>query len=226
MSRIRNFLALVVGLVLVVGCAQQREIPYDRQTAQVRTIGLLTPAVPEETTLFLNNSPGAMFGIIGALVDAGIQTGRQDTFNEHLRQQNYSAASIFTKALIEQLRKDGYAVREIAIGRTPHQPVRTLPAVDPADPVDAYLDVAITGQGYVANGMATPYRPVVSGRARLVQAGTNAVLMDVPVSAQPEALRAAEYPDYATLIAQVPAAARGLEVVLSDAGRSVAREMQ
>jgi hypothetical protein len=185
----RLFIASLIGVAALslVGCAAAPEIPYDRGAAgEVKSIGIITPAFPDGPTVWLASSVGQSFGLVGALVDAGMQSSREATFKSLLDEQKFSARDCFLEKLTAGLREAGYTVAIIPIQRqgsdfATHYPTEAEPKVD------AYLDVVANSYGYAAAGIrsSTPYRPWFVVRARLVSAKDSSVLMQDAVMYNP-----------------------------------------
>jgi hypothetical protein len=182
MPRIRVLAALAGLGALLSACASQPSVPFDRSTAKVQTIGIVTPTFPDGPTVALASSVGRSFGLIGALVDAGMQANRESTFKDILAQQSFSAKERFLAKLTDDLRANGYNVEMVALPREGRDFAKSYP-VGGGPKVDAYLDLVTTTYGYVAAGIgsSTPYRPLFAVRARLVSAngvaGAPGVLM-------------------------------------------------
>jgi hypothetical protein len=179
MSRLLSCLALFAGLTFLAGCAGAPAIPYDRSTAgDIKTIGVLTPRFPDGPSVVLASSVGQSFGIIGALVDAGIRRSHQDSLSSLLAGQRFSVVDTFQPSLVAALEARGYKVEIIPVARDKQD---FLPDYRVATniQVDAYLDIVAVGYGYVAAGVrdSTPYRPIVGVNCKLVRAADGAVLM-------------------------------------------------
>jgi hypothetical protein len=167
---------LALGLVLS-GCATLPEIPYDRQTAgEIKTIGVLTPRFPDDAHVVLATTVGQSFGLIGALVDAGMQAERDNAFEAMLKPAHFSAHDEFMARLTHGLEAEGYTLSTVDVPRPKTDFLKPYPT---GHAVDAYLDVVVLGYGYIAAGIgdATPYRPYFSLKVRLVRASDSAVLM-------------------------------------------------
>lgn len=174
---------LALGLVLA-GCASLQEIPYDRQAAgQIKTIGIITPHFPEDAQVVLATTVGQSLGLIGALVDAGMQAARDSDFNKIVAGANYSAKTEFLRRLSQGLEGQGYTLVTVDAARPKMDFLKTYPAAA----VDAYLDIVVSGYGYIAAGIGsdTPYRPYFMLKTRLVRATDSAVLMQDTVIYNP-----------------------------------------
>lgn len=235
MCGFRHAIAVIVVALLLVGCAAAPEIPLDHASAgNVKTIGVVTPSFPDKPVVVLASSVGQSFGLIGALVDAGMRANRESKFNELLKQQNFLAQEVFLQNLTARLEATGYTVTMIPLKREKAEFETHYPS-DDGTKVDAYLDLVAIGYGYVAAGIgsSTPYRPVFIVRARLVRAKDSSVLMqDVvaynPVNAGPN-VRAITIPpdpaysftDFDTLVADPTKAAKGLQSAIEQSTQTV-----
>jgi hypothetical protein len=185
MARWFRWLVLMALLGLAV-CATRPAVPFDRSTANIKTIGILTPAFPAGPKVVLASTVGQSFGLIGALIDAGMQANRDATFTSMLASQRFSAPDAFSAALAQAVKSEGYAVEMIPVTRDTDD-LLTDYHVATNIKVDAYLDVAVAVYGYVAAGIgdAHPYRPVLGLYCRLVRAADGTVLMQDTVAYNP-----------------------------------------
>jgi hypothetical protein len=177
--------ALVAVGLLLSACAGLQEIPYDRMSlGQVKTIGIITPSAPKEASVILATSVGQSFGLVGALVDAGLQANRETHFKAIVAKEQFSAQDVFLVRLKEQLEMRGYMVSDVSAARPSSKFLDKYPD-NPG--VDAYLDVVVSNYGYVSAGIgsSTPYRPHFLLQVRLVQAKTSQVLMQDTVFYNP-----------------------------------------
>ena len=168
----------VIGALFVLSaCATTPEIPFVQTADNIHTIGLTTPGFPDGASVVLASDMGQSFGLIGALVDASMQSNRDSTFKDIVTKQNFVASDQFSQDLTAALTKDGYAVVPIAVARKDSGLLKELPAAP--QPVDAYLDVAVMNYGYVAAGIGdnTPYRPFLMLQCKLIRASDKTVLM-------------------------------------------------
>lgn len=179
-----RFAALAALLVLVVGCAPPK-VPYDRND-NIKTIGVVTPRFPDGPTVFLASTVGRSFGLIGALIDAGMQADRETKFKAVLQEHNFSAHDVFMQSLKSELEARGYAVTTVEMQRDTADFATKYPRENEPK-VDAYLDLVTVNYGYVAAGIAdgTPYRPAFAIKVRLVSAKDTALLMQDSVVYNP-----------------------------------------
>lgn len=181
-------LTLLCAFLLVAGCATKPAVPFDRSTASsIKVIGLLTPDLPSEPSAVLASSVGQSFGLIGALVDAGMKDNRDGSLRDILSAQQFAAEKALTDDLTASLKARGYEVKLIPVARSDRgKLLKTYPAAS-ENQVDAYLDVVSINYGYVAAGITgdTPYRPFLYTDCKLVKAADGAVLMEDSVNYNP-----------------------------------------
>ncbi len=169
-------LTAILAVSSLVACAAVPEIPYDRtEAAQINTIGIVTPQVPDGPSVVLASTIGQSFGLIGAVIDASMKANRDSQFKALLAARNFSVQDTLLKALGDGLQAQGYRILTVS---AIHDRADFLAHYPPA-PVDAYLDVVVLGYGYIAAGITSslPYRPFFVARARLVRARDSSVLM-------------------------------------------------
>jgi hypothetical protein len=235
MMRLFRAAAAVVAMAIwLAGCATPG-IPFDRASAGgIKTVGIVTPSFPDDAEVVLASTVGQSFGLIGGLIDAGMQANRDSKFNAALRVRNFAARDAFVAALTEKLRAEGYEVVAVPASRDKKDFLANYPTG--AEPrVDAYLDAVASGYGYVAAGIrsSTPYRPTLVVRARLVSAKNAAVLMQDVVAYNPVAPTgpskavtiapdpAYQFVDFDALMSDADRAALGLKSAVEQSAQSV-----
>lgn len=171
--------ALIAACLILAGCASQPVIPFDKASAgEIKTVGIITPYMGERPSVWLASSPGQSFGLIGALVDAGLQSSRESDFWKEIDGDNHPPRAEFDLNLKEALEAAGYAVKPVYVKDRSSSFLKAYPA---GEGVDAFIDVTFLGMGYgyVAAGIgdSTPYRPFGYVNVRMVRASDNAVLM-------------------------------------------------
>lgn len=225
-------LAAVASLSLAACVSAPPEIPFERQ-ASLKTIGVIAPVVPKDVTVYLASSPGQSFGIVGALIDAGIQSKRESKFSAVLSSHNFSAEETFLGTLKSELTNRGYTVASVEGKREkPGEFFKTYPKASDTQ-VDAYLDVLVSNYGYFAAGVTseTPYRPHVALKVRLVRASDQSILMqdsivysamgggDGVITISPDP--AYSYPDSDQLESDGDNSVKGLQIALAKSAESV-----
>jgi hypothetical protein len=232
-------LAVVAALTLLVAACAPPKVPYDR-TDGIKTIGLVTPRFPDGPVVFLASSVGQSFGLIGALIDAGMQADREAKFKAVIDEQKFSTADVFIQALTAELQARGYTVVVIPMKRDGTEFLAKYP-VDSEPKVDAYLDLVAHNYGYVAAGIggAAPYRPIFALKTRLVSAKNAALLMQDsvvynpvrPSSGSAEYVTIAPDPNYGfanfeALLADPNKAVKGLQIATEQSAQTVGKLLQ
>jgi hypothetical protein len=183
-NRLRHAAVCVAVVLMLAGCAGKPEIPYDHSAeAGVKTIGLVTP-YSRGPTIVLASTVGQSFGLIGALIDAGMTEHRNTEFTGLMESPNFEAADYFVVCLTADLTAEGYNVVLLPMSRSDDKFLASYPGA--SQTINAYLDVR-TQFGYIAAGLgnSNPYRPAFWARARLVDAQSSAVLMEDTVMYNP-----------------------------------------
>lgn len=228
---------LVVGLfVFLAGCATYKSVPFEQSPAHpIETIGLLSPSLPNEPTAFLATTVGQSFGIIGAIVDAGMASSRASSLNSVLTSNKFYIRQEVEGSLTSALEEQGYEVVLVNATRSSKQDfVEAYPTTE--QPVDAYLDVIVPLYGYASAGIggSTPWRPFAHMKTRLVRAGDKTVLMrediaynrltdrnddTVTISADPSF----QYSNFSGLESNSEKSAEGVRVAIAEASKTVGK---
>lgn len=229
--RLRHAAVFIVTALVLAGCAGAPEIPYDHSAeAGVKSIGVLKP-YSRGPTIVLASTVGQSFGLIGALIDAGMTEHRNTEFTGLMQSQNFDADAYFVSCLTKDLEARGYKVVVIPTARPDDKFLATYPASD--SKVDAYLDARMQF-GYIAAGLgnSNPYRPAFWTRARLIDAQSSSVLMEDtvmynPLGAPKNIVTIAPDPtqqfvDFDTMMANPPAAITGLETAEAKSAAALA----
>lgn len=211
---------------ILAGCAGNPEVPYDHSSnSSVKTVAVLTPSFPSGPAVVLASSVGQSFGLIGALVDSGMENSRENKFNGLLASQSFSLPDTFMQDVGQALQAQGYQMTAQPVTRAKADFLEQYPAVAEAKG-DVYLDMVVVSYGYIAAGIgsSTPYRPSFSVRCKLVRARDNVVLMQDtivynpigPTSNMVTIAPDADYvfKDFDSLMADPPKAVQGLQVAV------------
>jgi hypothetical protein len=236
MKRIYAAFVLLIAVALLNGCATKPEIPFDKGANNIKTIGILTPYEPDHGSVVLASSVGQSFGIVGALIDTGMRMSRESKFNTLLGQESFIYQDELLKSLSAKLTAGGYVVSMVAVPRSGADYLKTYPKGG-ENKVDAYLDVVVTGYGYVAAGIgsSTPYRPIDGIKVRLVRALDSKVLMEDTVVFNPVGPAVASnivtvppnpeytFEDFDALTADPVAMTKGLKDAIDQSADAVAK---
>jgi hypothetical protein len=223
MRRVHWAMAALVAVVLSA-CQTMEQVPYDRASAgNIKTINIVTPKAPDRPAVVLAATVGQSFGLIGALIDAGMQSNREGDFEAAMKTQNFVGNDAFMRHLDGALTSGGYTPAHYSVKREKQGFLKAYPKGTDVQG-DAHLDIVMY-YGYIASGMATPYRPFVSVNAKLVRASDNALLMQKsvfynPLNGAPENTvtiapdPAYEFADFDALTADPAKAAKGLDTAI------------
>lgn len=209
----------ILAILSVAACATPYvATPYDRATANVQQIALVDDSAPDGAIAYEVASMGSNFGLIGALVDAGIQAERRAALNKALGTVSFDAESRLEARLNERLRADGYQVATMTNpARTKREFLVSYPTATGEH--DAYLDVVVIDYGYLSAGAFQPFRPYATATVRLVSAeDPTRILMDNRIAYN--AMGAAE--GIITLTPNPQFAFKNREELLADPARTAA----
>ena len=172
-------IAIILSALALSSCATPYvATPYDRQALSVRTIAVIDDSAGDEAIAYEVASMGSNFGLIGVLVDAGIQAERRGAVNRALEQANFDGENAFERRLVSSLSTAGY---QVALRDGPARAKREflVSYPTPEGNEDAYLDVIIGHYGYLSAGAFQPFRPSVVAQVWLVSAADpSKILMD------------------------------------------------
>ena len=225
---------LVAAMAMTVAACASPYVatPYDRSTASVQSISLIDDSVPDKAVAYEVASVGGNFGLIGALVDAGIQAERQGAVNEALAGLGFDAEAALEARLIAALGEQGYTAATLdGVERAKRDFLETYP--DAQAGVDGYLDIAITQYGYMSSGAGQPFRPTVWAKVKLVKVSDGSVLMENiilynPLNGADGVVTLPPNPDYAfknrsELLENPDRLAAGIEDALNQVADTAAR---
>lgn len=172
----RVIAAAAICFALAACATPYTPTPFDRDAATVESIAVIGDTLPEKATVTQVASAGSSFGLIGALIDAGVDANREGRFKEMLAEHGFDPKPDFEASLTAALADKGYAVE-------------ILPAAKRARPeflagyggfeteADAFLDIATEVYGYLSAGAGQPWRPTFICEVRLVSAADGSTLM-------------------------------------------------
>ena len=141
-----------------------------------RKIAIVDDTLPEEAVAHEAASTMGNFGLIGGLIDAGVQASRRDRVNEALDSVNHTPEANFESYLVSSLAQSGIAAVMLA---GPDREKRELLSDYPGAPqgTQALVDFNVTAYGYVNAGNQN-WRPTVSADVKMVDALTGKTLME------------------------------------------------
>jgi len=206
--------------------------PYDRGTAAVEQIAMIDDSAPPEPIAYEVASTGANFGLIGALVDAGIQESRQNAVNNAMKGAGFDAEATFEARMAAALDTHGYQVAVLP-GSDRAKRVFLETYAGAPDGTDAYLDIVLLHYGYLSAGAGQPFRPTAEATVRLVSVADGRTLMENRIAynvmyAQEGVITLSPNPEYAfrnrdEMLADPRRLAAGVEDALNQVAETAAK---
>tara|TARA_R110000787_G_scaffold187747_1_gene299647 strand:+ start:246 stop:947 length:702 start_codon:yes stop_codon:yes gene_type:complete len=229
---LKRVLVAAMAMTLAACASPYVATPYDRSASAIQSIGLIDDSVPEKAIAYEVASVGSNFGLIGALVDAGIQAERQGAVNEALSGLGFDAESKLEARVIAALAQHGYTAASLEGADRPKRDFLETYPTAPAG-VDGYLDIAIIQYGYMSSGAGQPFRPSVGAKVKLVKVSDGSTLMENiilynPLNAVEGVVTLPPNPDYefknrAALLEDPDRLAAGIEDALNQVADTAAR---
>lgn len=170
-------LVAAVALLSLSGCASTYVgKPYTKTAAPLTTVALADDTLPEEVIAYQVASTMSNFGLLGALIDAGVQASRKSRVNDALDSINYAPELAFEAYIGETLRRQGVTA-SVVEGPNREKREFLVDYPDARNDVQAYFDLVVTNYGYVQAG-GNLWRPAVLADVRLVDKVSGKVLME------------------------------------------------
>ena len=224
-----------LGLLSLGACASPYVgTPYTAPAVQVTSVAIVDDTLADDAVAYEAASTMGNFGLIGGLIDAGVQASRKDRVNDALESVNHTPEANFEAFLIEALAE---ANIEAAMLEGPDREKRKFLESYPTAPagVQALIDFNVTTYGYVNAGNQM-WRPTVAADVKMIDAGTGKTLMENrivynAVDAQAGVVTIAPNPDYVfqnreDMISQPERLAEGIDVALKEVANTAVRLMR
>ncbi|MFM0721236.1 hypothetical protein PQQ53_15955 [Paraburkholderia strydomiana] len=161
---------IIVATTLITGCTSLPKTDLASSNREkLHSIGVLDVTEPHgESVVNLGGAAGA-FGLIGGLVQAGINSNHTSTYTQHVASEKIAFAPVVNDGLTTRLSSNGY---EIVALHDQHVKLSSDGKSDDFSGVttntDAILSVWITSFGYVSPPESSDFIPLVVVRARLL----------------------------------------------------------
>lgn len=163
--------------LLLSACASFPQQAYNRPAnTAVKRIAIVTPAISSKSSAWLAVHPGASFGLVGGLVAAADISSKSNRLTEVVQAEKFDQTQFFIEALQKELQTKGYETVVVAVDRDREkfEFLETYPAIAGSQ---AVLDMYSGSYGYMAAGVATPYRPTLWLASRLVSASDSTAVL-------------------------------------------------
>lgn len=174
-NRYFGLVMAAIAALALSGCVSLPEQQaFNREAhADIKTIKVLQ-ANPVDVHVFMLNNPGYSFGLIGGLVAAADQAGKESSYRAIMAKAGFDPTAYFKDQLTARMADRGYTLQwsqpafaEARVDRGAYGLRKAYPA---ATDVDAQLDVNLVVVAYAAAGAgaSSPYRPTITAGVRLV----------------------------------------------------------
>ena len=173
----RNLLAICAMASLSACASNYVAKPYVAGAQPIGKIAVMDDSMPEKMSAVETASVGSNFGLIGALIDAGVTASRQDALSDALATVSFDAEDRLEKRVVEALAAQGM---EATLVKGPLRQKRVFLNDYPAAPdgTRAYLDLVLTNYGYTSAGSGQPWRPTAYAMVKLVSASNKKTLLE------------------------------------------------
>ena len=168
----------LAATVLLGACAPTYvATPYAAGSQRIERVAIADDSVPSGLSAVEVASMGSNFGLIGALVDAGVRDSREDALEAALATISFDAEDALERYMVEALARQGI---QASLLNGPQRERRVFLADYPGAPagVQAYFDLVLSHYGYVSAGHGQPWRPTADAMVRLVSAADGRVLLE------------------------------------------------
>ena len=209
-------------------------IPYTAPAAPVTSVGIVDDTLPDSAVAYEAASTMSNFGLIGGLIDAGVQASRRDRVNDALDSVNHTPEANFESYLVAALADSG--VTAVMVDG-PDRDKREFLADYPAAPAgaQALVDFNVKTYGYVNAGNQM-WRPTVAADVRMIDAATGKPIMENrivynAVDAQAGVVTISPNPNYVfqnreDMITQPERLAEGIDDALKQVAETAVRLMK
>ena len=171
------FAAAVLAASLSACTATYVAKPYVAGPQQITRVAITDDALPEGISAVEVASVASNFGLIGALIGAGVENSREDAIEAALKTVSFDGEADLERMLTEALSANGVEAHVAkSAPRTERKFLVNYPSA--AGPVEAYLDVVATSYGYTSAGHGQPWRPTADVMVRLVSVPGHKTLLE------------------------------------------------
>lgn len=172
-----NKLCVVLICCLLSGCAGVQFVQFDRTKSAPRSIALVSVVQPKKISVVNMGGAAGAFGLVGGLVQAGINEDNSNTYTDMAKKNNVSFSEMVTSSLSKQLEAKGYAVilaNDVTVPLTVDEKDFDYSSITVK--TDAILHVWYTVNGYISPPNSTSYQPWIVINARFIDGKSKAKL--------------------------------------------------
>jgi hypothetical protein len=164
--------AAILATMALAGCVSVPKTAFDKSAnAHVRKVAVLRIAEPRETVVMNIGGAAGAFGLVGGLVQAGINQSNTDAFKKAMSDARVTFAPDMEKALHADLRSQGYEVVELPrVGLRVDEATKQVDYSQLSTDADAILHVWVNVNGYVSSAFSLDYQPWIAVGAEMVDA--------------------------------------------------------
>lgn len=150
--------------------------PYTAPVQPLTQVSVADDSLPEDVVAYQAASTMSNFGLIGALVDAGVQSGRKGAVNEALDGIGYSPEETVEALIVERFAANGVRAAVVpGADREKREFLVNYPGAPSG--TQAHFDLVVTQFGYMQAG-GNAWRPAVLADVRMVDANTGDTLLE------------------------------------------------
>lgn len=177
MRGILRLLAATAALAVLAGCQSFPTQPFNQAAhAHKKSIALAPIGLQDKPNVYIVNSVGMNFGLIGGIVEASRQASAQSAADEFLKQAGFDFQAAVPIQIEQSLQGAGFVVSRLPGPRPQAERMSFLKVVPSETGSELALDVYVSFLGYVAAGATTEYRPAIHLNARLTDGNDGKVL--------------------------------------------------
>src|SRR4051812_4371319 len=171
----KRWALFIAAALLLASCGTIEKRAFNKNAnGSIRTITILEPAPTAGYGVQVMNHPALAFGLIGAGIYSAEMATKSHSLDDALKPVGWRLSDDLTRAVAEELTRDGYNVKRLVISRDGFAPIKDYSALlantanAEALASEAWLDLATRDPLYVANGPSADYLPSIGVTVRLV----------------------------------------------------------
>ena len=169
-SRVRGVLA-TLAVATIAGCASVPNVDLDKR-ASVRSVTVLAVAEPGIVPVVNLGGPTGMFGLVGGLVQAGLNDQHSRAYTDLVKGRAVTFAPPLEDGVIATLEAAGYRVARSDQKPSLQSDNRTADYSGIKVGTDAIVHVWFTAFGYVSPPAKMNFQPWVAVRVRVLESAS------------------------------------------------------